>query len=60
MRRNCGDAAAHHSTHNTQDHTHIYIPRASRSMEEGGDGVVRGACVQDDQIFEIWYYHLPT
>ena len=24
MRRNCGDAAAHHSTHNTQDHTHTY------------------------------------
>ena len=29
-------------------------------MEEGGDGVVRGACVQEDQIFEIWYYYLPT
>ena len=26
MRRNYGDAAAHHSTHNTQDHTHTYIP----------------------------------
>ena len=29
-------------------------------MEEGGDGVVHGACVQDDQIFEIWYHNLPT
>ena len=26
MRRNYGDAAALHSTHNTQDHTHIYTP----------------------------------
>ena len=24
MRRNYGDAAARHSTHNTQDHTHIH------------------------------------
>ena len=75
MRRIYGDAAAHHSTHNTQDHTHTYQhqqqahqqsnplqsqARASRSMEEGGDGVVRGACVQDDQIFETWYHNLPT
>ena len=61
MRRNCGDAAAHHNTHNTQDDTHIHTNISNRhtnrathhknktctrrSMEEGGDGVVRGARV---------------
>ena len=54
VRRNYGDAVAHHSTHNTQHHTRTYqhqqlahkqsnAPqnqlRTSRSMEDGGDGV---------------------
>ena len=29
-------------------------------MEEGGDGVVRGARVQICQIFQIWFYSVPT
>ena len=63
IRRNYGDAAAHHSTHNTQDHTRTYQhqrqahqhsnasqnnTRTSRSME-GGDGVVR-ARVEDASL----------
>ena len=67
MRRNYGDAAAHHSTHITGKTTHIHTNINNRhtnrvthdkakhapccGMEEGGDGVVRGVCVQDDQIF---------
>ena len=62
--------------YNTQDHTHIHTNiskrhtnRAThhknktctrRSMEKGGDGVVRGARVQVGQIFQIRYYYLPT
>ena len=63
MRRNYGDAAARHSTHNTQDHARTYQhqrqahqhsnasqnnTRTSRSME-GGDGVVR-ARVEDANL----------
>ena len=64
MRRHYGDAAAHHSTHNTQDHTchhhqqlahqHSNTPqnqsRTNRSIQEGGDGVVRGACSQNARL----------
>ena len=62
MRRNHGDAVAHHSTQNTQHHTRTYQNQqfahqhqqhtpinktcTSRSIEEGGDGDVRGARVQ--------------
>ena len=50
MRRNYGDAAAHDSTHNTQDHTHIHTNISNRrSMEEGVDGVVR-ARVEDASL----------
>ena len=56
--RNYGDAAAHHSTHHTYDHTHQHqrqahqhsnTPQKQRSMEEGGDGVLR-ARVEDARL----------
>ena len=63
MRRNYGDAAPHTYQHQQQAPQQSNTPqsqaRASRSMEEGGDGV-RGARIQVGQIFEIWYYYLPT
>ena len=59
MRRNHGDAAAHHSTQNTQHHVkdrhtntatdHKKQNTHQRSMEEGGDGVVR-ARVEDGSL----------
>ena len=65
IRRDYGDAEAHHSTQNTQHHTRTYQhqqlthkqsnapqnqSRTSRSMAEGGDGVLRGARVQDASL----------
>ena len=61
MRRNDGDTVPHHSTYNThhrRTYQHQQVAnkwsnapqnqsRTSRSMEEGGDGVLRGARVQD-------------
>ena len=74
MRRNYGDAAAHLSTTRRTTHTHTNISKrhtnrathhkdktcTRRSMEKGGDGVVRGARVQVGPDFPIWYYDLPT
>ena len=52
------DAAAHHSTHDTQHHTRTYQYQqlaqnqscTNCSTEVGGDGVLRGARVQDARL----------